>query len=287
MARRKYKLPPVVGADIEAEFLPTEVFSLEAPVEPAWWSDFHRPAAYADRPVTMPLDQFAVDRTPGEAPEGGFRRLAAEQVWFDDASFRFLKLSRDGFATGHHRGPNGRERAWTSGEAVRRSFVEAWGCLPPDAFPGRQAVLRLRYTNRFDLGDFELGSYLRTLPDLSADLPGSLSAYLMHLELPQADGFHATFVQRSVDPVGGSRVSIASEVTVASPPCSLESFREEATLSRVLLSLHEIENRIFESTLTDRLRREVLEELTTGAAESRSRLADDAAAVDLSANLKP
>ncbi len=121
---------------------------------------------------------------PVRCPEGGFRRLAAEQVWFDDGTFRFLKLSRDGFATGHHRGHNGRERDWPSGEVLRESFIEAWRCLPSDAPPVQEVVLRLRYTNRFDLEDVELGDYLRTLPDLRPTFPGPVGLPDA-LELPQ------------------------------------------------------------------------------------------------------
>jgi len=139
-------------------------------------------------------------------------------------------------------------------ENFRDEAKRLWNIYQSLTNPEALVRLALRYINRLDIplpiGD--LKEYLRTFPEVSADLPQELSGYFMQLQIPQENlGTMLVINQAIVPPPTPDFVSIILD---------LDLFREgdipsnEIELWHILEQMHEQKNIAFESCITERTR---------------------------------
>lgn len=128
------------------------------------------------------------------------------------------------------------------------------------ASPERLRFIELRYTNQLRLKPpaerpASLEDYLRTLPDLSRDLPeASIAGYTLQLQLPQRDVHaEATLSQALLPADGPDEVSIGLDLWLRRTE-ELPAADDEAALWRVVEELHSREKRMFEASITSRTR---------------------------------
>ncbi|MHC5825617.1 MAG: TIGR04255 family protein, partial [Nostoc sp.] len=119
-----------------------------------------------------------------------------------------------------------------------------------------KTILRLavRYINRLDIplpiGD--LKEYLRTFPEVSANLPQGLSGYFMQLQIPQ-DNLGAMLVlnETIVSPPAPDVVSVLLDIDI---------FKErdipnyEVEIWDFVEQLHNLADEVFEACITERTR---------------------------------
>ena len=116
---------------------------------------------------------------------------------------------------------------------------------------GRVAV---RYVNRIDIplpiGDF--GEYLRTVPEVSSDLPQGLAGYFMHLVIPLSDiNCLCVLNEAIVEPTAANVVSVVVDIDVfrtANLP------DDEDGLWSLFEELRVRKNSVFEACITDKAR---------------------------------
>jgi uncharacterized protein (TIGR04255 family) len=123
------------------------------------------------------------------------------------------------------------------------------------ARPQRIVRVALRYVNRLDLPlpikDFK--DYILTIPEVAPSLPQGLSGFFMQLHIPQADIEAVAVLNLAmVPPVSVGTCSIVLDIDVFKE-VSVEQTEDE--LWAVFEKLREKKNYIFESCITDEMRR--------------------------------
>lgn len=113
----------------------------------------------------------------------------------------------------------------------------------------------IRYINRLILpiDKFELENYLRTMPVLSGDLPDrKLSNFFMQLQLPQNDlkGIAILNIGTS-QPLSPTEITIILDIDVIRPNLEVKTDDE---IWDIVETLHKREKKIFESSITNKLR---------------------------------
>ncbi len=113
--------------------------------------------------------------------------------------------------------------------------------------------IAVRYVNRLDIplpfDDFK--DFLRTVPEVSSDLPQGLSGYFMQLQMPQVDvGAMAVISQAMMPPQVPDCVSVILDIDI---------FQEQLTFSdrtfwESLERLHTKLDVVFEACITDKTR---------------------------------
>jgi uncharacterized protein (TIGR04255 family) len=113
--------------------------------------------------------------------------------------------------------------------------------------------IAVRYVNRLDIplpfDDFK--DFLRTVPEVSSDLPQGLSGYFMQLQMPQVDvGAMAIISQAMMPPQVPDCVSVILDIDI---------FQEQLTFSgsnfwESLERLHAQLDVVFEACITDKTR---------------------------------
>ncbi|MFE1744384.1 TIGR04255 family protein [Coleofasciculus sp. H7-2] len=143
---------------------------------------------------------------------------------------------------------------YDSWETFREQAHRLWSIYRSLTNPKAIARIAVRYINRLDiplpLNDFK--DYLRTVPEVSPDLPQGLSGYFMQLQIPQHD-LEAMLVlnQAIVPPPAPDVVSVLLDIDV---------FRErdipndQVGLWNYLEQLHIRTDQVFEACITDRTR---------------------------------
>lgn len=138
-------------------------------------------------------------------------------------------------------------------ETFRTEAQQLWSIYQSVTNPHRINRLALRYVNRLDLplpfGDFK--DYLRTVPEVSPDLPQGLSGYFMQLQMPQED-IRAMLIlnQALIPPLNPDVVSILLDIELGR---DIELPDTEAVWD-VLEQLHTHTDQVFEACITDRTR---------------------------------
>ncbi len=112
----------------------------------------------------------------------------------------------------------------------------------------------VRYINRINiplpLGDFS--EYLRTVPEVSSDLPQGLSGYIMHLAIPLEDIKCLCLLNEAiVSPSAPETVSVVLDIDVFR---TVELPTDQAELWDLVEVLRERKNLIFEACITDKAR---------------------------------
>ena len=139
--------------------------------------------------------------------------------------------------------------SWVEVSAEARRL---WDKYRAAAKPTSITRIALRYVNRLDipLPVHDFSAYLRTVPQLSPDLPQGLSGYFMQLQLPMPDLQGACVINQTIiePPAKPDTVSVVLDIDV---------FRtsgvavDEAQLWEQLEQLRNEKNRVFEACITD------------------------------------
>ncbi|MBD1923548.1 TIGR04255 family protein [Microcoleus sp. FACHB-831] len=139
-------------------------------------------------------------------------------------------------------------------ETFRDEAQRLWNIYRSVANPKSISRLALRYINRLDfpLPLDDLKDYLRTVPEVSADLPQGLSGYFMQLQIPQVDLTAMLLLNQAIIP--------PQNPNVVSVLLDIDLFRdsdfpsEEKALWEILEQLHIRTDQVFEACITDRTR---------------------------------
>jgi uncharacterized protein (TIGR04255 family) len=139
-------------------------------------------------------------------------------------------------------------------ETVRDEAKEIWSVYRAVTTPETVKRLGLRYINRLDLplpvSDFR--DYLRTIPEISPELPQGLSGYFMRLFIPQDDlGAHLILQEAILPPPHDGVVSILLDIDVFKTG-EVPQDNDEIWVFFEQLRLRK--NRIFEACITDKAR---------------------------------
>lgn len=139
-------------------------------------------------------------------------------------------------------------------EFFRDEAKRLWSIYQDAMKPTAVTRLAVRYINRLDipLPISDLKNFLRTVPEVSADLPQGLSGYFMQLQLPQEDiGAVVILNQAMIPPPSIEFVSILLDIDV---------FQDYASPSSDDIFWHHIEklhsriDQVFEACITDETR---------------------------------
>jgi uncharacterized protein (TIGR04255 family) len=139
-------------------------------------------------------------------------------------------------------------------ETFRNEARRLWQIYQAITRPQGVSRAAVRYINRLDLPlpltDFR--DYLRTVPEIAAELPQGLTGYFMQLQIPQEDlGSMLLLNEAMMPPSGEDLVSVLLDIDL-SRPNGLPSAEED--LWKFIEELHVRKNEIFEACITDRTR---------------------------------
>ena len=129
-----------------------------------------------------------------------------------------------------------------------------WNIYRSVAQPSKVVRAAVRYINRINIplpvSDF--GDYLRTVPQVSVDLPQGLSGYFMQLMLPLPDiKGYALINETIIEPASLNVVSIVLDIDIFRTD-DLPS--AENDLWALLEQFRHVKNNVFEACITDKTR---------------------------------
>jgi uncharacterized protein (TIGR04255 family) len=137
-------------------------------------------------------------------------------------------------------------------ESFRDEAKYLWNIYSAKTKPDTITRIATRYINRIDipLPVFDLKHFLRTVPEVSPDLPQGLSGYFMQLQIPQEDIQAIVVINQALLPPSNPEIS--------SILLDIEVFQElslaEDTFWKKLETLHTKLDSVFESCITDKVR---------------------------------
>ena len=134
-------------------------------------------------------------------------------------------------------------------EARRR-----WNTYRAVAQPDKVVRVAVRYINRIDipLPLYDFGEYLRTVPQVSPDLPQGLSSYFMQLTMPlESIKSQVVINETIIDPARPDVVSIVLDIDI-SRDNDLPVTEEETWA--FIEQLRHAKNNVFEMCITDKAR---------------------------------
>lgn len=240
IAQRHYQKPPITEAIIDFRVeLPTEIGVNElnkahGGEEATYPSVEQLHAAFGQMQVGPQVSAIAGSQHIGYL----FRSVDGKQIY--QARLQGFTMSR--------------LAPYESWNTFRDEARRLWDLYCSVAKPSRIVRLAVRYINRIDiplpLNDFK--NYLRTVPEVSSDLPQGLAGYLMQLAVPLEDIKSLTLINETIiEPANQNVVSVVLDIDIfrtADLPADEEStwaFFEE-------LRFHK--NKVFEACITDKAR---------------------------------
>lgn len=139
-------------------------------------------------------------------------------------------------------------------DALRDEARRLWDVYRSVANPSKVLRLAVRYVNRIDmpLPVKDLKDYLRTVPEVSPDLPQELSGYFMQLSIPMEDIKSLTVINETI-------IESASQ-NVISVVLDIDIFRnvdlpaDEESIWAFFEELRYRKNDVFEACVTDKAR---------------------------------
>ncbi len=139
-------------------------------------------------------------------------------------------------------------------ETFRAEANRLWKLYRDVANPINVTRVAVRYINRLDLpvpmDDFK--DYLRTVPEVSPDLPQELNGLLMQLAIPQEDiGALVLLNEALIPPPNADTASILLDISLSR---ELETSVDEEELWNLLDQFRERKNKVFEACITERTR---------------------------------
>lgn len=139
-------------------------------------------------------------------------------------------------------------------ETLRNEARRLWNVYRATTNPSRIVRLAVRYVNRLDIPlpiqDFR--EYLRTVPEVSPDLPQGLSGYFMQVAIPLEDVKSLAVINETmIDPAAPEILSVVLDIDISRtqdlPP-------DESGVWDFFEQLHARKNDVFEACITDRAR---------------------------------
>ncbi|MBD1929795.1 TIGR04255 family protein [Trichocoleus sp. FACHB-90] len=140
-------------------------------------------------------------------------------------------------------------------ETFRDEARRLWNIYQGSVNPKIISRVAVRYINKLDLplpvNDFK--DYLRTVPEISPDLPQGLSDYFMQVKIPQKDLNGMLVLNEAIIPV--QRDDVVSVVLDINLSAYVELSANEDEYWKFLEQLRVRKNEIFEACITDNTRR--------------------------------
>jgi len=138
-------------------------------------------------------------------------------------------------------------------ETFRDEAKRLWECYRQVVQPLAITRLAVRYINRMDLpAPADLRSYLRTLPDISPDMPQGLSGYFMQVQIPLTEEKGTLILNEAlVDPVTPEYMSVILDIDIAR---QTEIPQEDTSIWDYFEQLRRRKNAIFEACITEKTR---------------------------------
>jgi len=139
-------------------------------------------------------------------------------------------------------------------ETFRDEARRQWDIYRAAVSPQRVVRVAVRYINRIDiplpLRDFK--DYVRTVPEVSPDLPQGLAGYFMRLDIPMEDIKSRCLLNEAmVEPAAPNVVSVILDIDVFRTE---DVPTEESTLWGFIEELRSRKNSVFEACITDKAR---------------------------------
>ena len=139
-------------------------------------------------------------------------------------------------------------------ETFRDEARRLWNVYRGAVSPQRVVRVAVRYTNRIDiplpLRDFK--DYLRTVPEVSTDLPQGLAGYFMRLDIPMEDIRSRCLLNEAIiEPAAPNVVSVVVDIDVLRTE-ALPT--EEEDIWAFFEKLRIKKNSVFEACITDKAR---------------------------------
>jgi uncharacterized protein (TIGR04255 family) len=139
-------------------------------------------------------------------------------------------------------------------ESFRDEGRRLWEIYRTVAQPEAITRIGVRYINRLDLPlqNLDFKHYLRTVPEVSPDLPQGLSGYFMQLQIPLEDLKATLVINQTLAPQPGpNMVSVLLDLDLFR---DVEVPQEEEAIWRYLEKLKVRKNVVFEACITDQTR---------------------------------
>jgi len=139
-------------------------------------------------------------------------------------------------------------------DSFRSEARRLWVIYKHIAKPVRATRVAVRSINRIDIPPFtELKDYFKTFPEVSPDLPQSLTGYVMQLLIAQEDlGGMLSLIQAIVPPPRREVASINLDIDLYKE--SISEFASDTEIWEFLEVLRDRKNKVFEGCITDNAR---------------------------------
>jgi uncharacterized protein (TIGR04255 family) len=147
-----------------------------------------------------------------------------------------------------------RLRPYGTWDELRDEARRLWGIYRSATNPSKIVRVAVRYINQIDIPQLgiEYKDYFRTVPEVSPDLPQSLSGFFMQLQFPQEDfGGLLVLTQTAIPPATPSTTSVILDLDVSKDGADITSDDEAWAL---LETLRNRKNKFFEGCITYRAR---------------------------------
>lgn len=197
------------------------------------------------QPVAGDLSRETTDRPIGHAYSTQDGQYSA-QILRDGMVFNWVRASP--------------ELAYPGWELFTERSQAAWSHCRSASSPEELAQVEVRFVNQLVLPvpadrPASLEDYLRTLPDLSRDLPSQdLSGYLLKLDLPQTELSAMAVVHQALLPSKVPHSIIIGLDIHMIRSADLPSPDDEEAIWAIVTQLHERGKAIFEASITARTR---------------------------------
>lgn len=201
--QRHYKKPPITEAiiDLRVELPPevglAELKNAHSGEEAAYPTIEPRHVAFGQMQIGPQVSASAGSQQIGYLFCSGDRK-------------QIYQARLDGFAMS-------RLAPYESWNALRNEARRLWEVYRSVANPSKLTRLAVRYINRINiplpLSDFK--DYLRTVPEVSADLPQQLAGYFMQLVIPQEDIKSLALINETIiEPTSQNVVSVVLDIDI-------------------------------------------------------------------------
>jgi uncharacterized protein (TIGR04255 family) len=238
--RRHYEHAPITEALIDVHVRLPDGITLET-LAKAFVAEEQR---YPTRRNRMMLES---QLTGGAEVGASARQMQLGYLFVSPDERQIVQARLDGFAFSRLVRYERWETLRAEAERLWRLYRSATGAVAAT----RVAV---RYLNRLDLplplADFD--QYLRTVPEISSDLPQGLSGYLMQLQIPQPDlGAIVIINEAMITPPNPDVVSVLLDIDVFREG---QEYPGDEEIWQAIEQLHARETETFEACITDRTR---------------------------------
>jgi len=201
----------------------------------------------ADYPMRQELMSFQGPMVASSSVEATASQNQVGYIFSSSDQTQIFQSRLDGFTFSRFTPYDG----W---ETFRDEAKRLWSMYQSVTNPKGIVRLALRYINRLDLPSplEDLKDYLRTVPEVSPDLPQGLSGYFMQLQIPQEDLSSQLILNQAIIPPSSPDVfSILLDIDLVR---ETDLPNDYAALWHILEQLHSRIDQVFESCITDRIR---------------------------------